>query len=398
MRVLHVIPSLSPAQGGPSAALPVIERALSALGIHVETASTNDDGPNRRLTKRLGEPIEENGVTRWYFSKQREFYKVSLPFVHWLQREIHRFDIVQIHALFSFTSVMAARIARRERVPYIIRPLGVLNRYGMTQRRALLKRISFRSIEGPLLKDAAAVHFTSYEEQTEAESLGVHMRSTVIPLGVELEAPGNPEEFFECCPMLRSRQRTLFLSRIDPKKNLESLLRAFSIVVEEFPNSALIVAGDGNADYLATLKLLAKQLGIEERVTWLGRVDGSKKVAVLAAADLFVLPSFSENFGIAAIEALAAGLPCVLGEGVAVAADVETAGAGVVVSPTPESIADGIRCFLNDGNRRQHSAAQARLLVESKYSTAQMGSLLLQLYQGIFNARCMNTAYACRGK
>jgi glycosyltransferase involved in cell wall biosynthesis len=393
MKVLHVIPSLSPSQGGPSAALPVMERALSLLGMHVESATTDDDGPYKRLSKRLGEPIEENGVTRWYFPKQKEFYKVSLPFRRWLQREIHRFDIVHIHALFSFTSVMAARIARRERVPYVIRPLGVLNRYGMTQRRALLKRISFRSIEGPLLRDAAAVHFTSYEEQAEAETLGVSMRSSVIALGIEFEAPGNPEDFFECFPTLRSRQRILFLSRIDPKKNLEGLLRALVMIAEEFPGISLIVAGDGQADYLTTLKQLAVQLGIEERVIWAGRVDGSKKAALLAAADLFVLPSYSENFGIAAIEALAAGLPCILGKGVAVAADVEADGAGVAVSPTPESIADGIRCYLKDDIRRQFSAMQARSLAESRYSTCQMGVGLLQLYQGILHSRFINNLH-----
>ena len=75
-------------------------------------------------------------MTRWYFPKQTEFYKFSFPFWRWLRRDVGRFDAIHIHAVFSFSSVAAAWAARRADIPYIIRPLGVLNRYGMTQRRA----------------------------------------------------------------------------------------------------------------------------------------------------------------------------------------------------------------------------------------------------------------------
>jgi glycosyltransferase involved in cell wall biosynthesis len=380
--VLHVIPSLSPSQGGPSVALPIIERTLTSLGVSVETATTDDDGTDRHLAKRLAQPEIENGVTRWYFPKQIEFYKVSLPLARWLRREAQRFDVVHIHALFSFSSVMAARAARRARVPYVIRPLGVLNHYGMTQRRALLKRVSFRNIEASLLRDAAAVHFTSHDERVEAERLGVPMRSAVIPLGIETPPIGNAEDFLKSYPALRSKQKLLFLSRIDPKKNLEGLFRSLALLATTFRDLAVIIAGSGDDNYVVSLKQLARELNVQELITWIGRVDGPEKSAVLAAADLFVLPSFSENFGIAAIEALAAGLPCVLGHGVAVAAEVESSGAGVAVAPTPEAIADGIKYLLQE-DIRQLAAAQARFLVNDKYSSNQMGAGLLRLYREI---------------
>src|SRR5262249_43393838 len=154
-------------------------------------------------------------------------------------------DLLHIHALFSFVSVTAARAARGAGIPYVIRPLGVLNHYGMTKRRAMLKLVSFSTIEGPLLKNAAAVQFTSQTEQTEAEALRAEMRGVVIPLGIEESEPGNPDEFLECYPALRTKQRIVFLSRIDPKKNVEGLLHAFALLKDEFPNLALIVCGDG---------------------------------------------------------------------------------------------------------------------------------------------------------
>ena len=132
MKVLHVIPSLSLVHGGPSVALPIMERGLTGAGIQVETATTDDDGPGKRSEKPLGSPVQENGVTRWYFRKQSEFYKVSWPLRRWLQRQVGGYDLVHIHAVFSHASVAAARAARRNHVPYVLRPLGVLNPHWIT--------------------------------------------------------------------------------------------------------------------------------------------------------------------------------------------------------------------------------------------------------------------------
>ena len=165
MRILHVIPSLAPVHGGPSVVLPIMERVLTAEGCNVETVTTDDDGPGLRNGKGDGNAREENGVTRRYFPKQTEFYKVSLPLARWVKQEVKRFDVVHIHALFSHTSNAAANAARRAGVPYVIRPLGVLNQYGVTQRRTLLKRLSLRWVEQPILRHAAAVHFTLEAER-----------------------------------------------------------------------------------------------------------------------------------------------------------------------------------------------------------------------------------------
>ena len=400
IKVLHVIPSLSPVHGGPSAALPVMERATTAAGATIVTATTDDDGPGRHLGRALGIPANENGVTRWYFRKQTEFYKVSLPLLCWMRREVRRFDLVHVHALFSFTSVAAAWTARQAGVPYVIRPLGVLNRYGMSRRRATMKRISFAWIERSLLHDASAVHFTAAAEQVEAESLGVPMRSIVIPLGLEPVVLGNPEVFLSKYPVLRNRRCIIFLSRLDPKKNVEGLLQALALVQVDISDLALIICGDGPADYVAGLRQLAGRFGVEDRVIWTGRIDGTLKAAALAAGELFLLPSFSENFGIAAVEALAAGLPCILGRGVAIAAEIEAAGAGTVVDCEPEAIANGIRWFLQNDARRHSAREQAYRLTE-KYSATNMGARLLQLYRDRISERQKNgfrarRNYACK--
>ena len=277
MRVLQVIPSLSAVHGGPSVVLPVIERILTAQGFAVETITTDDEGAGSQNLKGDGLERSENGVVRRYFPKQTDFYKVSLPMARWLKREVKRFDLIHIHALFSFSSLAAARAAKQAGVPYIIRPLGVLNQYGITQRRALLKRFSLYWVEAPALRNAAAVHFTMEAEREEAELLGIPFKSVVIPLGME------PQELPLPDPSVSPY--VLFLSRIDPKKNLESLLDAWCAVVNTRPDWRLVIAGSGGAEYLASLKGRCASLGITASVDWAGQVEGEEKARLLVNSD-----------------------------------------------------------------------------------------------------------------
>jgi glycosyltransferase involved in cell wall biosynthesis len=149
------------------------------------------------------------------------------------------------------------------------------------------------------------------------------------------------------------------------------------------PALRLVIAGDGSAAYVSGLKAQAASLQLEQQVTWLGHVEGEHKIAAFAAADIFVLPSYSENFGIAAAEALAAGLPCVLGEGVAIAKDVMEANAGITVTAEPASIAQGLRRIIADHESRTGMSANASRLAHERYSAKAMGKGLKRLYEQI---------------
>ncbi len=134
---------------------------------------------------------------------------------------------------------------------------------------------------------------------------------------------------------------------------------------------------------MAGLKKLAGELGLTDRVVWLGHVGGEQKAAALAASQVFVLPSFSENFGIAAAEALMVGLPCVLGKGVAIAAEVAEAGAGFATSPEPQAIARALQEVLADEDRRMAMGRRASALARERYSLEAMGGRLHALYSKI---------------
>ena len=275
-------------------------------------------------------------------------------------------------------------------VPCVIRPLGVLNRYGMENRRRSLKRLSFQFIEGPALRQAAAAHYTSNQERTEAEAAGATAPAAVIPLGIDLAAFAklpDAERFFARWPQSRNRQIILFLSRVDPKKGLDLLLPAFAAMRARFPQSLLVIAGEGGADYLNALRQQAVRLGISEDVLWTGFLGGEDKLAAFSAATVFTLPSYSENFGIALVEALAAGLPCVTAAGVAVADEIRAADAGAVVPGEVPALATALERVLADPALRARWGANARRLAAERFSLAAMGGALKDLYQRILTGR-----------
>ena len=385
MRILHVIPSLSVKEGGPSSALPVMVRALSQHGIEVTVATTDDDGRDKRQTVALGQGTDDQRIHYIYFRRNTAFYKISFQLRHWLLKHVTEFHVVHIHALFSYTSIVAAVIARREGVPYVIRPLGVLNKWGMTNRRRTLKKLSLHWIEWPILRSASAVHYTSKAEQLEASLAhpGIaSLPSAVIPLAIEAVNPSAESAvFFAKFPEASGRPIMLFLSRLDRKKGLELLLEAFARVRSSVDRSVLVIAGEGTPGYTAALRARADALNLNSDIIWAGFLSGDEKTAAFAAASVFVLPSFSENFGIAALEALAAGVPVILSDQVALSDEIRNAGAGLVAPCQAEPLAEKIITLLLDPELRRRFGANSVRLVQERFSMEAVGRALEDLYQ-----------------
>jgi glycosyltransferase involved in cell wall biosynthesis len=383
--------------GGPSQAIRVMERALTAEGIQTETVTTDDDGHGGHLARPLGCFIEEEGARRCYFRRSTRFYSCSWPFAIWIMRHARDYDLIHIHALFSFTSVFAALVARWQGVPYIVRPLGVLNQYGMQQRRPFLKRLSLRLLEGPIIRHAQAVHFTSAAEQHQAESLGYPVRGVVIPLAVQAKSMVSGTNLPPLPQGIAGKRFILFLSRLDPVKNVENLLRGFAEVRKTIQDLHLVIAGGGSGRYVSSLKDSAVRLNIDRHVCWLGHVGAGLKAALLQEAYAFVLPSHSESFGVVLVEALHFGLPCVVSREVALADQIERAGAGISVGTDAASIALGIQHVLAEKSRRVAMSASARALAELEFSPPTMGERLRALYKSVLETRADSSRQANSG-
>ena len=389
IRSLHVIPSLSLEHGGPSYAVRAMARALAKADVDITIATTDDDGNEARLKVPIGEPVKEEQATIYYFRRNIVPYKMSFGLARWLRSNISRFDIVHIHALFSFSSTAAARMAHWQGVPYIIRPLGVLNRYGLENRRPLLKKISLSLFELRILRYSAAIHYTSEAERLEAsgisEAIASH-KSVVIPLPIEA-AKGDPEDFRQRFPQVAGRRVILFLSRIDEKKGIELLLDAFAEVRRQISDVVLVVAGSGAPHYLEKLSQRAKDLGVSGAVVWTGHLDGKIKAGSFAAATMFVLPSHSENFGVAAAEALSAGLPTIVTESVAISEDIRKYDAGIIAKSNSAELAVAIHDILSRPDLASRLATNAQRLAIDRYSPGSVGRQLRELYDAILQSR-----------
>ena len=342
MRVLHVIPSISPLRGGPSRAVIEMVAALRLQEVDAAILTTNDHGPGLHPDLVTGRWQQHQGVPvlafpRWSppVAALREF-AISPGLSFWLARHLKDYDLLHIHALFSYPSTTAMAQARWAGVPYILRSIGQLSPWSLAQSRGR-KRLMLRLIERRNLQRAAALHFTTVAERDEAAALGLAPPSLVLPLGVRGPEPAAAAAGGRdgAAPV-----RFLFLSRLHPKKRLENLLDALALLQRLRPDAPweLAIAGEGEPRYVAGLQERSRRLGLGSRCRWLGFVEGEAKWQLLQAADWYVLPSAAENFGIAAVEALAAGTPVILSPEVAVAADVERCGAGLVCGSDPEAL------------------------------------------------------------
>lgn len=390
LRVLHVISSVSASAGGPTVAAHNMLKALARRGIEADLAATDDDGRAGRLPVPLGEPVELHGQRIWYFPRQTRQYGFSYPLARWLERSIDRYDLVHTTGLYSFAPLAAAWHAREAQIPYIMRPAGMLDSWGMKHKSPILKRVSIAALEGPLLEAAAAVHFMSELERTRANERGRRLRPVVLPMGFDFEAPAKASAARESDPTtleladieLGPGPVILYLSRIDYMKGVDVLLRAFAALPAE-SGATLLIAGDGVPSLVAELHALAASLGLGQRVRWLGFTQGARKRALFERADVFALPSASENFGVAVIEAMHAGCPVIVTQGVGVAELVARHGAGLVTDGSVDGLRSALGQLLADPELRRRSGEAGRRAVAADLTLDAFGARLESLYRSV---------------
>jgi len=384
LRVLHVIQSVAPGYGGPSAAVLGMCRAVRGFGVQAEIFTTNVD-VDGFLDVPFRERREFEGVPTTFFPPQlspRRF-RFSLPFARALFHSVRYFDLLHIHSLYNFPAAVAAWCCRRCRVPYILRPHGTLDPYHFRQRR-LVKAGYEALFERRNLAFAAAVHFTSDEEMRLARMTKWSFQGVVVPLGVDVPPAAPPDRSIaeSMWPRCKGKRVVLFLGRLDEKKGLDLLIPAFAKLVRQRPDLHLLIAGPENGGYGRTIRALARELRVEDAVTFAGMVRWEAKAGAFASAELFVLPSRSENFGVAVVEAMAAGLPVVVSEHVNIAPRIVAAGAGVEVALDIGDIEKAMASLLDNPARAQAMGHLARALVQAEFSWERAGARLAELYRG----------------
>jgi glycosyltransferase involved in cell wall biosynthesis len=376
MRVLHVISAIDPVRGGPIVALLGMAEAQQAAGIQVRVAATWIEGESpaaAEALRKLGIEVAHIGPCHTPLRRHPQIVPV-------LEGQIASSDVVDIHAIYEEIQHQAARLARRHGVPYIVRPEGMLTPWSLAQSRMKKKLYMMWRLRNDLNR-AAALAFTSQAECDATAPLGLTPKSIVEPLGVDLREFENlpPRGMFrDRYPKLAGKRIVLFLGRVHPGKGLELLIPAFAKV--EAPDAMLVIVGPDSENFQATAESLVREYKIENRVVFTGMLRGPDRIAALADADLFALPSFHENFGIAVIEALAAGVPVIISNEVNVWKEIADAQVGGVVPTKVDPLAAELNRWLSDDSLRAAAARRARPFVEEHYNWSRIARRWMEHY------------------
>ncbi len=374
MRALVFIAGANPRRGGlGSVGVPGICKALADRGHHVELHIAGPIIPG-------AEPFVWRGADReGDTAASPETFQVFAHTAHggWsfapgLLREPYRrareADIIMIHSLYSFPVLAGYILARLNNKPYAIWPNGVLAPFQRSVSRRK-KMVYDRIIARRILDEAAVIVYSAVGEREEARPLKLAAPSVVIPHGFD----SSPYDQLPPRSQFRAKYLSghtgplvLYLGRLHVKKGLDLLAASVARVADRMPDVRLAIVGSGDPpDFAGRVRGWLRDYEMEDRTVMTGLLTGSEKLAALAAADLFVLPSQAENFGYAVFEAMASRVPVVISDTLSYATEVERCDSGLVVQRDPERFAAAILELLGDRERGQRMAENAVHLVRS---------------------------------
>jgi glycosyltransferase involved in cell wall biosynthesis len=398
LRVLHIIPSVSLIRGGPSQAILEMVKALRSQGVDAEIATTNDNGADL-LEVPLHRLIQYQKVPTRFFprfsprvSAIREF-AFSISFTTWLWKNVSQYDLLHIHAIFSYPSTVAMSIARHHQVPYIVRPLGQLCTWSL-QQSEYKKKIYLQLIERKNISKSQALHLTSAQEQQEVNQLHLNTPSFVLPHGLNIPPP---------IPHARARLRQhlnlpthepilLFLSRLHPKKGLDYLIPALSKLTHH--PFTFVIAGEGDPSYEQELKALIEKSGLSDRTHFAGFVAGETKNLFIQGSDLFALTSHSENFGVVVLEAWAARVPVLLTPGVALASIAQEHQLGYVSALDTNAIVHALDHYLKYPQEGRTMGNHAYNFTLKNYAWEKVAAQISDVYRSVLDHKL--SASSCR--
>ena len=377
MKVLFVIPDLASESGGPVSALKGMAAELARHGVDVRILST-DFG--------ISETPKIEGCEVEVFPCRFKLWRWSPSLGRALARYVKKADLVHIDTLWLYPTLAASRAAYRSKVPYIVRPCGMLDAWSLGQ-SSLRKRLYSFLIERTSLNRASALWFTTDEERQRSQKFGYRCEEKVLPLGIDSRSFENGtgrESLLQAYDQAKGRKAALFLGRLHPKKRPDLLIRAFTNLDSDI---CLVFAGDGPTDYVAQLKLEVDELGLSDRVIFTGHLSSEDVASVFFESHVFILPSRSENFGRAAIEAMACGLPVIVSNEVNLSRLIREAGAGIVLDMSEERLSDAMNELLSDEEKRSQMGRRGRELVHRNYTWSVIASDVIEFYSAVHEKR-----------
>ena len=383
MRILQSIRTLDPVGGGAIEAVLQSSRALAPLGHEVEILCLDEpDSPW----------LKNSNVPTYALGPGRTPYRVSLRHTAWLRENLRNYDAVILNDVWQHTNFSAALVARETHVPYFVYPHGSLDRtlHGVFPVRRFKKMAMWMLAERRVLEHASAVFYTTqFEKELAEKAFWPYLpndNGVVLPYCVGEPPEGHEDQmraFRKAFPHLANNRFCLFLSRVHPKKGCELLIDAFAKIVRAQPDLQLVIAGPQSPSYTRNLKRMAAKRGIENKITWAGMLTGDLKWGALRSAEVFVLPTRHENFGIAIVEALSCSSPVLISDKTNIAPIIKRHSAGIVGTDSAPSTLEGLKKWFSLPAVAQDEMRQsARRCFNESFSALENAQLLIRSLTG----------------
>lgn len=373
MRILQISPSYKPAYiyGGPIMSVAMLCEQLVKSGNDISMYVTTANGPHE-LEVIPNQTVMVDGVSVTYFkriTKDHSHFSPALLNAVW--KNSRAYDLVHVHAWWNLVSVLSCLIAVIRGVPVLVSTRGTLSPYSFQNKNQGIKSIIHNLLGRPVLK-RCHIHATSPRESDSVNCIINPKSTTIIPNFVKLPFFHSSSQTAISWPI-----KLIFFSRIEEKKGLDILFNALGMVNASFH---LTIAGNGNEQYVESLKSLAIINGIADKITWTGFIN-EDKFKILQQHDLFILPSYDENFGNAVIESLSVGTPVLISEEVGLADYVNKNNLGWLCKTTAASVAETIDQIANKQSELLSIRESAPIIIYNDFCI----DSLVEKYIGLYN-------------
>lgn len=380
MNIVQYIDSVELEKGGVVRAVLDLSQELAKAGHHVSIISHNlTDLPGTWD----GTPGYPNGLH--ISAEKAKWNPILTNHLQTIQNYLKQADVAHLHGIWYPGTRQIASLCKKQGVPYIVTPHGMLDEWCMNQ-KGLKKKIYLALGGRAMLQNAQAVHCTALAEARQSEKYFPKGRAEVVPLVFDLshfsDLPGTKPARQTFPELFNGKPILLFLSRLHQKKGVTQLISAARLLRERDVEFNLAIAGTGDPNYEKQIQDQIQSSRLNDSVQMLNFVSGIEKVSLYESADLFVLPTFQENWGFVTIEAMATGTPALTTKGVDIWPELEASGGAKISDGTPEAFADSIELLLQDKARLTQMGHTARQWVLNHFDTASIVNRYTQMYTG----------------
>ena len=366
MKILHSIPHVLRTSAGPSYS---VLRLCDYLSINNEISLISSD--------EVSEKFRHDFIKTFPSNLGLKKLGVSLKMQKWIANNLknQKFDIVHSHSLWMMQNIYPSWESKKNGIPIVISPRGTLSKEAFKS-GSITKRLFWPLIQKPVLRDSTIFHATSTQEKNDIRELGFKQPIAVVPNGIDLP------EIKEIKKDNKTFKKLLFLGRIHPIKGIDNLLMAWKEVQNIHQDWILEIVGPDNYNYLSELHRIIKNLQLK-RVIFSEEIHGEEKNKKYQSADLFILPSHSENFGVSVAEALSNGIPCIVSKG-APWKMLDEKKAGWWIGNSVEMLTKKLISILSTSNSELESMGlNGRNLVTEDFNWNKVSAMMTEVYSWI---------------